>query len=69
MVNVGSRHSGCERQGNFSQHVFIQHFHCQLFEMHLLPFGNVNIVILMCWVVFFPDTKSKQILSMLFRFI
>lgn len=34
------------REGNFSQHVFIKHFHCQPLEIHLLPFGNVNIIIL-----------------------
>lgn len=34
MVNMGFRHSGCEREVNFSQHVFIKHFHCQLFEIH-----------------------------------
>lgn len=60
MVNMGFRHSGCEREVNFSQRVFIKHFHCQLFEIHFLPFGNVNIVIFMS----LPDTKSKQIYSM-----
>lgn len=57
---MGFRHSGCEREVNFSQCVFIKHFHCQLFEIHFLPFGNVNIVIFMS----LPDTKSKQIHSM-----
>lgn len=65
MVNMGFRHGGCEKEVNFSQGVFIKHFHCQLFEIHFLPFGNVNIVIFMS----LPDTKSKQMHSMGIRFI
>lgn len=56
MVNRGFRHSECEREMNFSQHVFIKHCLCQLFEIHFLPFGNVNIVILM----FFQTQRANR---------
>ena len=56
MVNMGFRHSGCDREVNFSQHVFIKYSHCQLFQIHFLPFGNVNVVILM----FFQTQRANR---------
>lgn len=56
MVNMGFRHSGCEAEMSFSQHVFTKHCHCQLFEINFLPFGNVNIVILM----FFQTQRANR---------
>lgn len=56
MVNMGFRRSGCEREVIFSQHVFSKHFHRQLSEINFLPFGNVNIVILM----FFQTQRANR---------